>query len=614
MQKPVKYIELLAPAKDVETGIDAINFGADAVYIGPPKFGARAAAGNTMADIERLINHAHLFQAKVYATINTLLFDHELESANQLIWQLYESGIDAIIIQDLGLLKLDLPPVALHASTQTHNHTVEKVKFIQDLGFDRVVLARELSIAEILAIKEATAIELETFIHGSLCVSYSGQCYLSKCLTNRSANRGECAQPCRSYYDLIDSNNKTIWRNKHLLSLKDLNLSAQIEKLIKAGAQSLKIEGRLKDRAYVRNITAHYRILLDKYFENDPIYQKSSNGHIFFDFSPDPDKTFNRGFTSYFAEGRKKNISTPDTAKSTGEYIGTVESVTKNGFIINSKLPLNNGDGLIAIQPSGTIVGIRANSIQGNRIILFENKGIEPNSRIYRNHNISFHQQILNSSTHRFINIEAEISEKDSMVYLKIYDSNGLIISVSQPSSNEPPKNAEIFAETVKKQLFKTNNTIFRITKIAIIGNLSFIKIAEINALRREALERFSFELHKVARPTVVAKSKKDAKVKNSSFDYKANIINSKAESIYADLGSSSIEKGIDASSNFYDKELMVTKHCIKYELGNCPKEAIQNEVVNIRYPIYLTDNANKYLLEFDCKECVMKIKLSNTP
>lgn len=612
MQNPVKHIELLAPAKDLETGLDAIRFGADAVYIGPPKFGARSIAGNSIKDIEQLTNYAHIFKAKVYATLNTLVFENELEYARELIWQLYNIGIDAIIIQDFGLLKLDLPPVALHASTQTHNHSVEKVQLIENLGFTRVILARELSINEIADIKQSTSIELEAFIHGSLCVSYSGQCYLSKCLTNRSANRGECAQPCRSYYNLIDSNNKTIWRNKHLLSLKDLNLSNQIINLLQAGVQSLKIEGRLKDRAYVRNITAHYRILLDKLFENNLIYQKASVGEIVFDFTPDPEKTFNRGFTTYFTEGRTPNISSPETAKSIGEYIGKVVAVSKNSFTLDNATNLHNGDGLLALQPSGTVIGIRANSIHGNKVILFENKVIEQNAKIYRNHNIVFHQQILNSATQRLIPLTASFAEAKAMVTLRLTTDEGLTITLSKPSSNEPPQNAELLLETIKKQLAKTGNSVFRFSKIEVAENISYIKMAEINALRREAIEIMIAKLQELAKPLATQRIENKQSFDGKTIDYKANIVNSNSETIFTNLGYSVNEKGLDGTADFIGKDLMVTKHCLKYDLGNCPKEPQRKTNLAIKYPIYLTDNTHKYLLDFDCKECVMKIKLSN--
>jgi putative protease len=612
MQNPKKHIELLAPAKDLETGMDAIRFGADAVYIGPPKFGARSAAGNSIRDIEQLITYAHIFKAKVYATLNTLVLEHELEIARELIWQLYNIGIDAIIIQDFGLLNLDLPPVALHASTQTHNHTIEKVRLIENLGFSRVILARELSIDEIELIKQGTSIELETFIHGSLCVSYSGQCYLSKCLTNRSANRGECAQPCRSYYNLIDSNNKTIWRDKHLLSLKDLNLSTQINKLLQAGVQSLKIEGRLKDRAYVRNITAHYRIIIDKLLENNTFLQKSSAGQIIFDFIPDPEKTFNRGFTTYFAEGRTQNISTPETAKSIGEYIGKVVTATKNAFTLDTTSNLQNGDGLLALQPSGNVIGLRANTIYGNKVSIFENKAIEINAKIYRNHNMAFQYQVLNSGTQRFIPLLAHYSDTGTTVILELTSGDGTSITVSKQSSNETPQNEESLINTIKKQLSKSGDSVFRFYKITVTGKISFIKIAEINALRREAIELMTARLQVSAKPIPIQRIKSKQELANEIIDYKANIINSKSETLFTNLGYHVNEKGLDSTSDFNKKELMVTKHCLKFEIGHCPKKPNLIEPINIKYPIFLTDNANKYILDFDCKACVMKIKLSN--
>ena len=325
-------IELLSPAKNLETGIAAINCGADAVYIGAPKFGARAAAGNSIADIAKLVLYAHNFFAKVYVTINTLLFDNELEEARKTVDELYLSGVDAIIFQDMALLEMDLPPIPLFASTQTHNYKLERIKFLDQLGINRIILARELSLEQIKEIRQNTSAELEFFVHGALCVCLSGQCYLSHALTGRSANRGECAQPCRMKYTLTDKSGKVIVKDKYLLSLKDLNLSEHLNKLISAGISSFKIEGRLKDAAYVKNITAYYRTLIDDILENKTVYKRASSGKSLFTFSPDPNKTFNRGYTEYFLTDHEKSRANIDTPKSMGEFLGSIKKLTSNFF------------------------------------------------------------------------------------------------------------------------------------------------------------------------------------------------------------------------------------------------------------------------------------------
>jgi putative protease len=321
---PIRKIELLAPAKNYETGIAAINFGADAVYIGCEKFSARSAAGNSIEDIRKLIKHAHLYRARVYAAVNTILFDNELEDVRDLITTLYDSGIDAVIIQDMGILEMDIPPVPLHASTQCDNFDPERVKFLDRTGFPRIILARELDLEQIREIRRVTRCELEVFIHGALCVSLSGRCYMSAAMGGRSANRGECAQPCRKSYTLTDAEGKIISKAKYPLSLKDLNLTDHLEKLIDAGVDSLKIEGRLKDINYVKNTVAHYRKRLDLILEGKNGLVKSSSGRTFHDFTPDPDRTFNRGYTGYFINGRNSKISSPFTPKSLGKYCGTV--------------------------------------------------------------------------------------------------------------------------------------------------------------------------------------------------------------------------------------------------------------------------------------------------
>ena len=354
---PMTEIELLMPAKDLASGQVAIKHGADALYIGAPRFGARQAAGNTLEDVEQLIRYAHLYGSKIHVTVNTLLFDREMEEARRLIWQLYEMGADALIIQDLGLLKLDLPPIALHASTQCHNNTLERILFLEKLGMKRAILARELDVEAIRQIRAHSSIELETFVHGALCVSYSGQCYISLMMTGRSGNRGECAQICRTCFDLQDANGNVLVHNKHLLSLRDMNRSAHLQQLIQAGITSFKVEGRLKDANYVKNITAFYRKSLDMILEKKTDFSRSGSGKTTFFFEPDPEKSFNRGFTSYFLGEKREKIASFDTPKAMGKKIGALRQDAGGKIFYEGKETLSNGDGLCFVNVRGEVEG-----------------------------------------------------------------------------------------------------------------------------------------------------------------------------------------------------------------------------------------------------------------
>ncbi|MDD2279742.1 MAG: U32 family peptidase, partial [Bacteroidales bacterium] len=385
-----KKVELLSPVKNLEVGIAAINHGADAVYIGFKQFGARAAAGNSLVDIERLVKYAHLFNAKVYVTLNTILYDNELDEVQALINTLYLIGVDAIIIQDMGILEMDLPPIALHASTQAHNKSIEKIKFLEQVGISRVVLARELSIADIEQISAKSNIELEVFIHGALCVSYSGQCYLSHAITGRSANRGECAQPCRSTYDLVDEHGNIIAKNKHLISLKDLNQSQNIPALLEAGVTSLKIEGRLKDIDYVKNITAHYRKIIDSVLATDKNYKNASSGKVSLSFMPDPERTFNRGYSTYFANNRGKGLASLNTQKSIGKKLGKVTSSAEGWFEIDGNEVISNNDGLCYFSNDENLIGVKVNNVVGKRIQLNGKEAISIGTTIFRNYDHRF--------------------------------------------------------------------------------------------------------------------------------------------------------------------------------------------------------------------------------
>ena len=409
-----KKIELLSPAKDKEVGMAAIGHGADAVYIGGPSFGAREKVGNSIADIEQLCRYAASFDAKVYVTLNTLLFDNELEQARAIAYDCWNAGVDALIVQDMALLQMDMPPIALHASTQCHNMTAEKVLFLEKMGFSQVVLARELSLEQIREIRQATTVPLEYFIHGSLCVCHSGQCYLSHYIGNRSANRGACAQPCRLPWDLLDADGRTLVKDRHLLSLKDLNNSAHIEQLIDAGVTSFKIEGRLKDADYVKNITAYYRKIFDDLLERRDDLQPASRGKCSFSFMPNPEKTFSRGTTDYFFNGRQKGIDAPVTPKSMGEYVGVVTWCNSMQMEINTDKVLHNGDGLCFVDESGQLQGLRADVVKGRSVTCHARlNGIKRGMKVFRNYDIEWQKQLAASNGNRTIDINLSLDETD---------------------------------------------------------------------------------------------------------------------------------------------------------------------------------------------------------
>ena len=420
-----RKIELLAPAKNLECGIEAISHGADAVYIGAPKFGARAAAVNSLDDIAALVEHAHLYNARIYVTVNTILKEEELKETEEMIGELYRIGVDALIVQDMAITQLNLPPIPLHASTQMDNRTADKVKFLADTGFHQVVLARELSLREISKIHEACPdTALEVFVHGALCVSYSGQCYVSQACFGRSANRGECAQFCRLPFSLVDADGKTIVKDKHLLSLKDLNQSEELEALLDAGVTSLKIEGRLKDVSYVKNVTAAYRQKLDTIFSRRKEYVRASSGSCRFEFKPQLDKSFSRGFTHYFLKGRSKDIFSFDTPKSLGEEMGTMKEVRGNYLTVAGLKSFNNGDGVCYIDEQGRLQGFRINRVDGNKLYPQEMPRIKPRTVLYRNFDQEFERVLARKSSERKIAVSILLAENNFGFSLTLTDED----------------------------------------------------------------------------------------------------------------------------------------------------------------------------------------------
>lgn len=608
-------IELLAPAKNLACGIAAINHGADAVYIGGPLFGARAAAANSLADIEQLVTYAHQFRARVYIALNTLLTDEELEQAVQLAHQVYDLGADALIIQDVGLLETDLPPIQLHSSTQMNNRTVEKVRFLEQVGFAQVVLARELSLAQIRAIRAATTVPLECFVHGALCVSYSGQCYISEVVAGRSANRGQCAQFCRHRFDLRDSAGTVVQQGQYLLSLKDLDLSHHLAALIDAGVRSFKIEGRLKDEHYVKNVTAAYRLALDTIIAGSNRWTQASSGRCRFDFTPDPSRSFSRGATDYFLTTPRNPVAEIRTPKSIGKAIGHVEAVTARSFILATDVAVLNGDGLCFFNQHNELIGLRVNRVEGQTIYPKDGVGqlgLSAGMVIYRNLDVAFNKRLDQSTLCRTIGVTMTLVENTEGLELKMIDEDNIASSTTIRFHKERATKAGASAVLALRQLNKTGGTIFSAKEIILdISSDLFVPAALFNDLRRQAFAaHVEARLHSSISATQ-AHLPNDFPWPFPSVDYRDNITNSRAVAFYRRHGVSNISiQDLRAETNT-DCALMTTKYCIKAQLGLC---AVMHESHPFVEPFILADNTGKYVLEFDCARCEMTIKKKPVP
>ena len=604
-------IELLAPAKNLECGIEAINHGADAVYIGAPRFGARAAAGNSIEDIKALVEHAHLYNARIYVTVNTILHDEELPETEKMIWELYRAGVDALIIQDMGITRLNLPPIALHASTQMDNRTPEKVKFLSDIGFRQVVLARELSLDEIKKIHDTCPETLlEVFIHGALCVSYSGQCYVSQACYGRSANRGECAQFCRLAFDLVDSNGKTIEQNKHLLSLKDMNQSDNLEALLDAGATSLKIEGRLKDVSYVKNVTAYYRQKLDLIFKYRKEYVRASSGTVKTTFTPQLDKSFSRGFTDYFLRGRNPGIFSFSTPKSLGEEVGTVKEIRGNYFTVAGVKSFNNGDGLCYIDDNGRLQGFRVNRVENNKLFPQDMPKLKPKTRLYRNFDQEFEKLMQKKSAERKMAVDICLTENNFGFTLSFTDEDDNSVSITLERAKEPARTPQ--ADNLRNQLSKLGNTPFEAKDIKIdLSDNWFIPSSELSELRRNAVEKLLEARRINYRREVFRLKESKTKFPVSTLTYLGNVMNSSAAEFYKNHGVLKVMPAFEKEQP-KDAVLMFCKHCIRYSMGWCP---VHHKVRSpFREPYYLvSSDGRRFRLEFDCKQCQMKVLADNS-
>lgn len=601
-----RKIELLAPAKNLECGMEAINHGADAVYIGAPKFGARAAAVNSLEDIEALVQYAHLYNARIYVTVNTILKEEELKETEEMIQALYRIGVDALIVQDMGITKLNLPPIPLHASTQMDNRTPEKVEFLWEAGFRQVVLARELSLREIAKIHAACPeTPLEVFVHGALCVSYSGQCYVSQACFGRSANRGECAQFCRLPFSLVDADGKVIVRDKHLLSLKDMNQSDELEQLLDAGASSFKIEGRLKDVSYVKNVTAAYRQKLDAIFARRPEYRRASSGTSRYEFKPQLDKSFSRGFTHYFLHGRDKDIFSFDTPKSLGEEMGTVKEVRGNYLTVAGLKSFHNGDGVCYMDEQGRLQGFRVNRVDGNKLYPQEMPRVKPRTLLYRNYDQEFERVLGRKSAERKLAVDLLLSDNEFGFSLTLTDEDNNRVSLTLPREKELARTPQ--TDNLKTQLAKLGNTPFEAREVSVsFAQNWFLPASVLADFRRQAVDQLLTARKINYRREIAVWKPTQHAFPQTTLSYLGNVMNTRAASFYHD-------HGVQRIAMAYEKEpveeaaLMFCKHCIRYSMGWCP---VHHRVRSpYQEPYYLLSNDGKrFRLDFDCKYCQMKV------
>jgi collagenase-like PrtC family protease len=630
-------LELLAPARDADIGIAALHHGADAVYIGAPAFGARASATNTLQDIERLCKEAHRFNSKIFITLNTILRDDELEAARNMAWDVYHAGADVLIVQDMGLLELDLPPIQLHASTQTDIRTPEKARFLQDVGFSQIVLARELTLPQIKAIHDVLDAErcnLEFFVHGALCVAYSGQCFISHAHTGRSANRGDCSQACRLPYHVTDAQGRFIAHDKHVLSMKDNNQSENLAALVDAGVRSFKIEGRYKDMAYVKNITAHYRVLMDELIEarqystdpERPPLSRASSGNTTLYFTPNPEQNFNREFTDYFVQGRKEDIGAFDSPKNPGIVLGEVMGTGPNWLEVqpyDKAAVLHNGDGLCYYDLQKELVGVAINRAEATAKKgvwrLFPKDPIEgfrdlrAGMVINRNRDMDWVRGLEKTSSERRMGVWLAFSETPQGFALSLTDEDGHTATATLTCPKELAKDAVRNDASLREHLRKFGATAFDVLNLQLtLSQPWFVPASSLNALRRDAVEQLEqARLAAYQRPQRAAAVEPPVNYPEDSLTYLANVYNQKAHDFYAKHGVKVIEAAYESHEELGEASLMITKHCVRFSMSLCPKQAkgvtgVQGTVK--AEPLMLINGSEKLTLRFDCKPCEMHV------
>lgn len=605
-----KKIEILAPAKDLIHGMAAINSGADAVYIGAPQFGARSNATNSIEDVAALVQYAHLYHAQVFVVINTILYDNELETCRKMIWELYHIGVDALIVQDMAIMEMDLPPIVLHASTQANNRDADNIKFLKDAGMKRVVLARELNLHQIKEISEASDVELEFFVTGALCVSFSGNCYMSVANGERSANRGSCAQNCRLPYNLIDGHGDTLIKNSHLLSIKDFDVSDQIPNLIEAGICSFKIEGRLKDIVYVKNNVSFLRQKLDAFLEENDNYTKASSGSCTYTFDSALNRTFNRGYTDYFVNERHQSIGSWESPKSKGQYIGKLIKTIGGAYEIENGELLNNGDGLCYINENNEADGIYVNKVENGLAYPNVLKELKIGTFIYRNNDAAFIKIVeREDSAVRKISTTLLLTENENGFELIATDEDGYVSTVHLAHAKEQTKNNLSIEENIKTQLAKTGFTPYTANEINVMFTQNwFLPISKINEMRRTVYEQLSaIRLANYKREEhQIVKTNHPFPVNQLDFTY--NVSNKMARKFYERHGVTEIEKAFELQWDPGKSRVMTTKYCIKYELEKCPKYHKDTMETKLKEPLVLKQGELEYKLKFNCKPCEMEI------
>lgn len=601
----MKPLELLAPARTADIGIAAIDCGADAVYIAGPSFGARQAAGNSVEDIARLCSYAHRFGVRIYATVNTILYENELPQAQELVSALEKAGVDALIVQDPAVLGMS-SRLVMHASTQCAIRTPEKARFVESLGYGRLVLERELSLEQIRSIRAAVSSELEFFVHGALCVCYSGQCYLSEYLTGRSANRGECAQACRSLYDLEDAGGKTLVRNKALLSLKDYNLLHRLEDLALAGVDSFKIEGRLKSESYVRNVVKAYSEALDALVDRYPkLYRRASFGQVRDGFTPALDKTFNRGYTELFLDGQRGQWSSMDAPKSMGEYVGTVARLRPDGLVLKPERPdlqLSNGDGFAFTAPDGSIIGFRADVCEGDTIRCKRVDGLREGTRLYRNISAAFERQLEAAKPIRELDVQLSATIEEGFLHVSARSEDGRTASARVKTPEDLARDPEKLLQTLRSQLAKrSGHYSFQEPELRVEGPVPFMPAAFLNEIRRSLAAQLD---QLPAQGLPLYRGAVDSAVKApETLSYKANIANSADRAFYAARGAQQMEEAYELTHR-PGVELMRSKYCIRHELGLCPKQGKAKKAE----PLFLRNGEKRLRLSFDCAVCEMTV------
>mgnify|MGYP005875700409 FL=1 len=597
----VKPVELLAPAKDYASAVAAVDYGADAVYIGGAKFGARQAAGNAAEEIARVAEYAHRFGVRVHATLNTLLWDDELEEAERQARELIAAGVDALIVQDMALRRMSLP-VELHASTQVCNSTPEGARFLGEAGFARVILERNLSLDEIRAICSATTAEVECFVHGAICVGYSGRCFLSRSMSGRSGNRGACSQPCRLAWDLTDGKGRTYIPGKHLLSVRDMNLSQRIGDLLDAGVTSFKIEGRLKDTNYIRNVVAYYRRAVDEALAVRPGFVRSSVGESVPDFTPDPSKSFTRGESEYFFAGKRPGVASFDTPKAVGEQVGRVAKVSGGSFTLSGEAELAPGDGICFISPRG-VMGTNVNAVEGRRITPNRMDGIVAGAAVYRNSDRLFNLRLERSRTRRVIPAAAVAEASAEGFTITYTDCEGVAASAGRAVPLDAAKNPGANASALRVQAMKSGDTIFTVRDAEVRGAEWFVPASLAAEVRREAFAALDEARRNRPLEHRILPDDPAARYPSEELTAEENVTNRLAEAFYRDHGVVRIERGLDLAPTTAGHRVMRSAYCIRREIGECLRERPQ-----LRGDLYLEHGAHRYRLEFDCAACEMSL------